>query len=351
VIGVATWGEVMRIRILFLGSLIFVSLTSFGQALHSTKEELVTLSSCYPSIKYDKRLDVLRVKVGDAFTNETAPPTVEMLGERSRPNKTERAAIGVWGQLRQDCDKPLKTFFDAHSELSGIAQLWGEQSKKFYESLSALYAGDMNFGEFNKRRYDLNLESKQKASELAKADAANRLAQAELARQKDSLIELQKKERQTVLNDLLNKQAVNSRDRQRSEQCGLLDADCTARMLLGGSWQSSVESANKINAYIEVQQIRWVKGEISATEFASSIYDFHKRVRDMDSYDREEYLFYMKIARAYEAKEISLADSVYLMEKNSNQISERRVASEPPRSINFTCDSQSFGGVVTTKCR
>lgn len=341
----------MWIRILFFGSLISISTSSFSQSPKDIKVEFDSLKSCYASVKAEKRLDILKAKMGDALVGAETPPSIEMLGERSKPNKAERIAIGVWGKLRQECDEPVKAFFDKHSELNVISRLWVEQSKKFYENLAALYAGDLNFGEFNKRRYELNLESKQKANELAKGDAANRQSQAELARQKNVLIERQKSERQVVLNDLLNKQSVNERARKKSERCGLLDVNCSIGLLVRDGSQEYIESANKINGYIEAQQIRWVKGEISATDFASSIYDFHARVRDMDSYDREEYLFYMKIARAYEMKEISLSDSVYLMEKNSNQISERRAASEPPRNISFTCDSQSFGGVATTKCR
>lgn len=327
------------------------SASAYGQLSQELKAESAKLASCYASMKEDARLNILKTKIGDVSSNYADQPSIELLGERSKSNSAERTAIATWGKLRQDCDKSAQAFFLGRTELRGIGQIFSEQSKKFYELLSALYAGDLNYGEFNRQRYELNLESKKKFNDLAAADAANRQSQAELSRKNSVLAEREKAERQAVLKDLLNKQAVNTKERERSERCGLLDADCVARQLLNSNWTKAVEDANKINAYIENQQIKWVKGEITGIEFASTIYDYHKRIQDMDSYDREEYMFYMKIARASDSKDISIADAVYLMEKNSNQIIERRRANEPPRSISFTCSSQDLGGFVTTKCR
>jgi hypothetical protein len=309
------------------------------------------VSKCFREIDDDKKVDVLHPKIGKLNSRDSDAPSIEMLSEKSKPNKIEQAALSFWGKSRQECDKSAKVVFDKYADLATVGVLYVDESRKLYDLIAGLYAGDFSFGEFNRRRYELKLDAIKKMNELKKADSIAREKEAEKNRQQKVINEQLKVERQTVLNDLLNKQATNTRRRKESETCGLLDVNCSLGLVVNGDYNTYRKTVNRINNYIESQEILWVKGEISAVEFASSAYDYHKNLLDMDSYDREEYLFYMKIGKAYDTHQISLSDSVYLIEKNNNQLSERRAANEPPRSVSYTCDSQIFGGVVTTKCR
>ena len=131
------------------------------------------------------------------------------------------------------------------------------------------------------------------------------------------------------------------------------DLNCQINSLTGGNCleiRKINEAITRINQYSEEQDTAWMAGNITATQMVRNVIDFHKSLLQLNGYDRERYSYNLQVAEASDSGKISKDRASYLMEHKSNEINERVQARQPPANRPFTCKSQSFGGVITTKC-
>ena len=316
---------------------------------------------CYVSLNDDPKFARLLPKVGSIQPEKGYRPSIELLANRTKATKEDKIAISYWGKVRQECDQKSLAYVQAHSSAEAFARQQSA-SNLFYALLAKLFAGDINFGDFCQSRYELNQTLTAQAKEQYDREKAKRDDEAKLAVAKNDVeakrvsealarrTEIEQ-ERLAAIVELQQKQAENANVRKERQQSGLQNLNCQIDSLMGGNCQQYNSAADKINTFDEAQEIEWVKGNITATAYVKSVYELHQSLIQIDSYRREGFFFDTRIAKAFDEGKMSLNDARYLMEKNGNQIAERRAAREPPASIPFSCKSESFGGVVTTKCR
>ncbi len=92
-------------------------------------------------------------------------------------------------------------------------------------------------------------------------------------------------------------------------------------------------------------------GSITATQMVNSVINFHKRLTQIDGYNKELYLYNLQVAQVCDAGKITKEAGLYLMTKKENELGERIQASQPPLNRPLNCVSQSFGGQTTTTCQ
>ena len=128
---------------------------------------------------------------------------------------------------------------------------------------------------------------------------------------------------------------------------GLMDnINCGLNTLLGGDCQA----IQRINAYQEEEQQRWMDGEVSATQSVRNIIAFHKSIIPIDSYNRELYMYNLQVAKACDDSLISKERGLYLMTNKENQLAERIRANQPPQRVPLHCNSTRSGDQITTNC-
>ena len=347
----------------------FLGISSFSQQTTTySDQEILAGRPCYFELNSNPKLTRLLPKVGAIQTEKGYRAPIELLADKTKPNKEDKAAIGFWAKERQDCDQKAQAFLQAKTSPGNYAVRQSVDSR-YYALLARLYAGDLSFGEFVQNRQDLNQSLSAQLREVSESEKvlrnaemlkANEEARAQAARKESELARGAadrtrqrnlEAERQANLAELEQKHTANSRRREARGNNLLNNVDCLAASLLGGNCLDYRRREDKINDYSETQEMEWVKGNITARSYVSSVRSFHQNFIQLDTYTTEGYLFEEKVAGLFDAGKMSISDARYLMEKNSNQIAERRQARQPVASIQFTCTSSSLGGVFTTNCR
>jgi hypothetical protein len=148
-------------------SLVAVALT-FSQ-LAAAGGELYPTAECVQQLAHDKRLKVLDRKVALGLGDEAtaAPAALERTATLE-----ERAALGLWLELRQQCfSLGAAHRAAAHAGLPLLAdRMFAEQQRL----VSDLRAGRASFGEFNRRRLDLWQDERRQQAELLSPERLHR---------------------------------------------------------------------------------------------------------------------------------------------------------------------------------
>lgn len=349
----ATWSIILL-------STLFLNIEDAQSQKTFTDAQIQAGLPCYVSLNDDPKFARLLPKVGPIQPEKGYRPSIELLSNKTKATKEDKVAISYWGKVRQECDQKSLAYVQAHSSAEVFARQQNA-SNLFYSLLVKLFAGDINFGDFSQSRYELNQTLTAQAREQYDREKAKRDDEAKLAAAKNNVevkrvaevlarrTELEQERLATIV-ELRQKQSENAKVREEQQQSGLQNLNCQIDSLLGGNCQQYNSAVDKINTFDEAQEIEWVKGAITATTYVRSVYELHHSLVKIDSYRREGFFFDYKIAKAFDEGKMSLSDARYLMEKNNNQIEERRAARAPPTSISFSCKSETFGGVVKTKC-
>lgn len=97
----------------------------------------------------DKRFDVLRPKI--AINVKPADLPLEMMADKSYPSEEERRALSVWKIARDSCMDRGESFRQAYAPPAYRASVTSNVTR-VHELTAKLYAGEMNYGEFNRAR-------------------------------------------------------------------------------------------------------------------------------------------------------------------------------------------------------
>jgi len=154
-----------------------------------TSAEVESGAACYLGLNYDPRLAALRSKVGYIQSQKNDRPTLEMLADRTKATREEQALISYWAKARQQCDD-IRVRYIQPRVSPEMFLLNRKIMNSAYALYAKLYAGDVTYGEFNQVRFDtgqtymaavseLQERERAKRTDSAKAEAAERLLQAQ----------------------------------------------------------------------------------------------------------------------------------------------------------------------------
>lgn len=86
-----------------------------------------------------------------------AGPSFSLMTNRDRPTEEERSAIVSWMSARQHCLQ-LGEAWRAEYELPIVNEIQGRGHSKYFGLVAQLYNGEITYGEFERKRADLNVE-------------------------------------------------------------------------------------------------------------------------------------------------------------------------------------------------
>ena len=123
----------------------------------------------------DPRLDALRRHTA---VSPSAPTTLEMLSDTTRVSADERAAVALWSGKTSDCQDRMFQAYRQHAPALVTAN-WDAMFAATVPLRTALYAGDISWGEFNRARQRLTTGAQRAANEITLALRRNDLAEAQ----------------------------------------------------------------------------------------------------------------------------------------------------------------------------
>ncbi|WP_198969757.1 hypothetical protein [Xylophilus sp. ASV27] len=109
-------------------------------------------AECLAAANRDPRLTVLESKVGSLRSAGQA--SLPMLGSKQMPSPQEKTALDIWGSERQRC-LPLGQNYRASKFPPALASAFELNQRELVFLTTRLYAGDINYGQFNMRRQEL----------------------------------------------------------------------------------------------------------------------------------------------------------------------------------------------------
>lgn len=111
---------------------------------------------CFSSLSRNPLLDVLIPKIGAVTTPNAA--TIEQLSNAARPTAEEKETLAFWATERQRCFDSGRDY-RAQRTAPIYALALEQHHTLFLDNLSQLYAGNIGYGDFIKRRQSIALEA------------------------------------------------------------------------------------------------------------------------------------------------------------------------------------------------
>ena len=122
----------------------------------------------------DPRISLLTAKVGSL--KEAGEATLPMLASTATPTPEEKTALEYWGSERQRC-LGLGKVYRAHNLPASVVSTFEAGQKNLVFLTARLYAGEINYGQFNTQRQELAGAMRQRQVEFEQQrDAAAREA-------------------------------------------------------------------------------------------------------------------------------------------------------------------------------
>lgn len=110
------------------------------------------VKQCFTELENNSELQPLKNKVKLGFAKDQS---IQMLANKEKPNAKDRALLLKWDEMRNECMTPYLAWLQNNTSPAIVALSKGSISS-FKSSLAALYAGDITYGEFAKRRQEIS---------------------------------------------------------------------------------------------------------------------------------------------------------------------------------------------------
>jgi hypothetical protein len=162
----------MRLPVVFATAL----LTSCAQPQSVPTAADDPSQACFRALAEDPVYEPLRSKIGSPVRINAL--TLEMLTRTDKATADDKPILERWAADRQECVSEGE-FFRERNMAPGIAQAISAQQSELFDSIRALYNGEISYGEFNTRRKRMAEQTQRRLIGISQDARERQAAQAE----------------------------------------------------------------------------------------------------------------------------------------------------------------------------
>lgn len=166
------------------------------------------LTNCYSELESKPELQILRNKVALGNVNEQ---TIEMLANKQKASPKERAALLSWGEQRKACTDGYLNWMQSQYP-TNIVSVNIRLASDFKIALSDLYAGELTFGQFARRRQENQSKANTELAAIQTQNQKDALARQDVQVQQQAQESAQR--RAIAAQIIMNNQANQARQSQ-----------------------------------------------------------------------------------------------------------------------------------------